>query len=404
MSIDEEGDVADGSAAAPEEGRGSRRGGDGGAARQVGVNLLWLVPGVVGGSEEYTIRTLLGFAEQGRDDLSITVFCLRPFVDAHPEVAEAFPTVTLPMTGREKSMRLAAESSWLGYQSLHHDIELMHHAGGIMPPLRGAPGVLTIHDLQPFVMPEHFSPVKRNFSRIAIPRSVKAARLVLTPSEYTRQSVVDVLDVDPADIVVVPHGVSPHPETGTPEDEVRDRFDLGERPFFVFPAITYPHKNHLLLVRALQGVPEVVLVLTGGPAQMERAVLAEADALGVADRVRRPGRVPRADLDGLLDAATALLFPSMFEGFGAPVLEAMSRGCPVVASDVTALPEVVADAGILLPPDEPEEWSRVMLDLVANPERGRSLSEAGLARVADYPWSRSADALRSAYHRALERS
>jgi glycosyltransferase involved in cell wall biosynthesis len=105
-----------------------------------------------------------------------------------------------------------------------------------------------------------------------------------------------------------------------------------------------------------------------------------------------------------LDAATALLFPSMFEGFGAPVLEAMSRGCPVVASDVTALPEVVADAGILLPPDEPEEWSRVMLDLVANPERGRALSAAGLARVADYPWSRSADALRSAYHRALERS
>ncbi len=378
----------------------------GGARRgdvpRVAVNLLWLVPGVVGGSEEYTIRTLLGFAAQDEPGPEITVFCLRAFVDAHPDVAEVFPTVTLPITGREKSMRLAAESSWLGYQSLHHDLELMHHAGGIMPPLRGAPGVLTIHDLQPFVMPEHFSPVKRNFSRIAIPRSVKAARLVLTPSEYTRQSVVEVLDADPDDIVVVPHGVSPNPEPGTPEDEVRERHDLGERPFFVFPAITYPHKNHLLLVRALPAVPDVVLVLTGGAAQLERAVLAEAEALGVADRVRRPGRVPRADLDGLLDAATALLFPSTFEGFGAPVLEAMSRGCPVVASDVTALPEVVGDAGILLPPDEPEEWSRVMQELIADPERRRELAAAGRARAAEYTWSRSADALRGAYARGLE--
>lgn len=369
---------------------------------RVAVNLLWLVPGVVGGSEEYTIRALLGFAEQDEPGPDITVFCLRAFVDAHPEVAEAFPTVTLPITGREKSMRLAAESSWLGYQCLHHDIDLVHHAGGIMPPVRGAPGVLTIHDLQPFVMPEHFSPVKRNFSRIAIPRSVKAARLVLTPSEYTRRSVAELLEADLDDILVVPHGVSPTPDPGTPEDEVRARYELGDRPFFVFPAITYPHKNHLLLVRALPAVPDAILVLTGGAAQTEKAVLAEAEALGVAGRVRRPGRVPRADLDGLLDAATALLFPSRFEGFGAPVLEAMSRGCPVVAADATALPEVVGDAGILLPPDEPEEWSRVMHELIADPERRRELAAAGRARAALYPWGRSADALRRAYARGLE--
>ncbi|HMQ27854.1 MAG TPA: glycosyltransferase, partial [Acidimicrobiales bacterium] len=124
--------------------------------------------------------------------------------------------------------------------------------------------------------------------------------------------------------------------------------------------------------------------------------------LGGAGRVRRPGRVPRADLDGLLAPATALLFPSRFEGFGAPVLEAMSRGCPVVAADATALPEVVGDAGILLPPDEPEEWSRVMHELIADPERRRELAAAGRARAALYPWGRSADALRRAYARGLE--
>jgi len=366
------------------------------------VNLLWLVPGVVGGSEEYTIRTLMGLAEQGGNDLEVTVFCLRSFVDAHPEVADAFPMVTLPLTGREKSMRLAAESSWLGYQSRHHDLDLMHHAGGIMPPLRGAPGVLTIHDLQPFVMPEHFSPVKRNFSRIAVPRSARAARLVLTPSEFTRQSVIDVLETAPEDVVVVPHGVAPTPDGSTPADELAARYDL-DRPYFVFPAITYPHKNHLLLVRALASVPDALLVLTGGAAQLEDEIMAEAQRLEVAGRVRRPGRVPRVDLDGLLDGATALLFPSLFEGFGAPVLEAMSRGCPVVAADTTALPEVVGDAGILLPPDEPEEWSRVMADLLENPDRRRELAAAGRRRAATFTWGRSADALRAAYQRALDR-
>lgn len=369
--------------------------------KRVGVNLLWLVPGVVGGSEEYTIRTLLGLAEQKAAEFAVTVFCLRAFVDAHPEVADVFPTITLPLTGREKSMRLAAESSWLGYQSRHHELDLVHHAGGIMPPLRGAPGVLTIHDLQPFVMPEHFSPVKRNFSRIAIPRSVRAARLVLTPSEFTRQSVIEVLDAAPDDVVVVPHGVAPTPDEATSADEVRDRYDL-DRPYFVFPAITYPHKNHVLLVRALASVPDAVLVLTGGAAQVEDEVMAEARRLAVTDRVRRPGRVPRADLDGLLDGATALLFPSLFEGFGAPVLEAMSRGCPVVAADTTALPEVVGDAGILLPPDEPEEWSRVMLELLENPDRRRELAAAGRRRAATFTWGRSAGALRGAYRRALE--
>ena len=368
--------------------------------RRIGVNLLWLVPGVVGGSEEYTIRTLLGLAEQAPEDLDVTIFCLRAFIDAHPEIAEAFATVPLPLTGREKSMRLAAESSWLGYQSRHHNIELVHHAGGIMPPVRGAPGVLTIHDLQPFVMPEHFSPIKRNFSRIAVPRSTRVARLVLTPSEYTRQSVIELLDADPDRVVVVPHGVAPTPDPATPFDEIRTRYDL-DRPYFVFPAITYPHKNHVLLVRALADVPDALLVLTGGAGQLEQELDAEAERLGVTDRIRRPGRVPRADLDGLLDSATALLFPSRFEGFGAPVLEAMTRGCPVVAADVTALPEVVGDAGILLSPDEPEEWSRVMLELLEDGERRRELVEAGRRRAASFSWGRSADALRAAYAKGL---
>ena len=368
----------------------------------VGVNLLWLVPGVVGGSEEYTTRTLQGLAALSPPDLDVTVFALRPFVQAHPEVTGAFETVTLPLTGREKSVRVAAESSWLQYMCRRQGIQLMHHAGGIMPPMRTIPGVLTIHDLQPLVMPEHFSPVKRNFSRIAVPRSIRAARLVLTPSEHARDSVIELVDFPADRVVVVPHGIVPDDEAPDPNeaDDVRARYDL-DRPFFLFPAITYPHKNHLLLVRALEHVPDALLVLTGGQAQMEDAIAEEAEARGVRDRVRRLGRIPRADLDALYGMAVALTFPSTFEGFGAPVLEAMSRGCPVLAADATALPEVVGGAGLLLPPDDDDAWIDAMNRVLTDDDLRRELADAGRARAADYNWQRSAEALVSAYDRAL---
>src|SRR5207249_1109877 len=115
-------------------------------------------------------------------------------------------------------------------------------------------------------------------------------------------------------------------------------------PFFLYPAITYPHKNHVLLVRAFADVvtlhPDALLVLTGGPGTLEDAVRAEASDRGVAGRVRRLGRVPRRDLMWMYRHATALTFPSLFEGSGLPVLEAMAHGCPVIAAHATALPEV----------------------------------------------------------------
>ena len=142
-------------------------------------------------------------------------------------------------------------------------------------------------------------------------------------------------------------------------------------------------------------------MLTGGAAQCEGTVGTEIDRLALAGRIRRPGRVPRADLDGLVDGAVALTFPSRFEGFGAPVLEAMARGCPVLAADATALPEVVGHAGVLLPSDAPEAWADAMADLLDRPERRARLRAAGLARAAGFGWDRAAGALEDAYRRSL---
>src|SRR5581483_12014149 len=135
-------------------------------------------------------------------------------------------------------------------------------------------------------------------------------------------------------------------------------------PFFLYPAITYAHKNHSVLVTAFADVvrhrPDALLVLTGGPAEMEHELSDRAVALGIAHRIRRLGRIPRGNLTWLYRNATALTFPSRFEGFGLPVLEAMGHGCPVIAAAAAALPEVVGDSGMLLPPDDPGAWAAAM--------------------------------------------
>ena len=220
---------------------------------RVGVNLLWLVPGVVGGTEEYTTRLLRALNEAAPPDLAVTLFVLAPFVEAHPDLAEAFPTVVLGVDGRHKPQRVAAESTWLVREARRHRIELLHHAGGVIPPGPGIsriPAVLTIHDLQPLVAPENFSAVKRRWLASMLPRSAARARLILTPSDPSSASVVEHLGVPADRVLTVPHGVeAPDPLSPEVIGEVRDRYRLGDRSI-LYPAITYPHKDHTTLIRA----------------------------------------------------------------------------------------------------------------------------------------------------------
>jgi glycosyltransferase involved in cell wall biosynthesis len=374
-----------------------------GGMSKVGINLLWLVPGQVGGSETYTARLLSGLAERS-SELDYTLFALPQFAEAHPDLASTFKTAYAPVTGQWRSFRVAGENSWLIAKCKRRNIDLLHHAGGTMPFLRGTRRVLTIHDLQYLYYPEYFAAAKLRFLKMMVPRSAEAARLVLTPSEFTRRTVIDRLNIDPSIVITVPHGVSPR-EGKEQALSVRELYDL-PGPYFLFPAITYPHKNHLVLLRAfaklLKRRPEVTLVLTGAKGSTEVRVAAEIRSLGIEASVRRLGYVPSAHLDALYHEAVGLTFPSRFEGFGAPVLEAMSRNCPVIAANATALPEVVGDAGLLISPDNPNEWCEAMGDILEDEEMRLRLSKLGAERARGFTWNRSADVLEDAYRYALE--
>lgn len=363
------------------------------------VNLLWCVPGAVGGSEEYLVRQLLGLAEQPEPVFRPTVVAARGLPAAHPELARAADLVEPAFESHGRVRRIIGEATWLRRHT--GDAALVHHGGGTAPFRAHRPYVLTIHDLQFRTYPEYFSRVKRTYLAQAIPPSARRATIVAVPSEYVRTSVIAAYRVDPARVMVVPHGIEPvGPDDVTPADELRRRYALGDGPIVVYPAVTHPHKQHRFLLRMMRDHwrdPDLRLVLTGGAGLAEDAVAADAAADA---RVRRLGRVPAADRNGLLAMACALVFPSQYEGFGAPLIEAMTLGAPVVCSDATCMPQIVGDAGVVLPLD-PDAWADA-LDVVAR--RHDELVAAGHRRAADFTSRASGAALARVYERALERT
>jgi glycosyltransferase involved in cell wall biosynthesis len=370
----------------------------------VGVNLLYLKPGRVGGSEEYIARVLWALQRHAAASVMPMLFVNRRFSGAHPDLADAFRTVTAPVSGDSPAVRIAVESTWLVRQASKHPLDLVHHVANTVPFVNRHASVLTIHDLQPFLRPGDFSCVKGAYLRGRIGASARKARVIVTPSEYVRGLVTDQFGIDEANVIAVP---APIHRERVPVSEMvprpQDRTD--PTPYFLYPAITHPHKNQRTLIRAFDKVaavhPQVELVLAGGRGRSERSVLDEIARLRSSDRVRRLGRIPRAHLDELLRRAVALTFPSHHEGYGLPVAEAMALGCPVIASNVTALPEVVGNAGLLIDPDDVDAWTIAMLRVLEDASLRATLAVAGLEQVRELTPARTARRSIAAYTLAM---
>ena len=362
----------------------------------IAVNLLWCVPGDVGGSEEYLVRQLLGLAETA-PQLRPTLCVVDGFVEAHRDVAELFPTVVASFDGASRVRRIAGEVSW--FRRRTSSVDLRHHGGGTAPLGAVRPYLLTIHDLQYRTYPQYFSRKKRTYLAAMIGRSVRKARIVTVPSDYVRLSVIEGFGAEPSRVMVVPHGFEPELLTDvTDEAELRRRFALSDGRVIVYPAVTNHHKNHRFLIDLLSSTwrdPDLRLVLIGGSGTSEAEVRAASDP-----RILRLGRVPAADRNGLLKMADAMVFPSRYEGFGAPLIEAMALGCPVIASDSTCIPAVLDGAG-LVRPLVADQWADA-LDQVARDRA--TMVAAGLRRAAAFTARASGAALAAAYTTALEPS
>jgi glycosyltransferase involved in cell wall biosynthesis len=358
-------------------------------AGRVAVNLLWCVPGQVGGSEEYLDRQLQGLG----DEFDVELYVPQHWSTGHQELATRWGVHISGVDVSSRARRMWAENTWLHRRTA--DADLVHHGGGTAPARSRRPYVLTVHDLQYRTYPQYFSARKRRYLDVVLPRSIERAAVVAVPSDYVRDTVLAACDVSPDRVMVVPHGfVAPEAQLVAGEQDVRRRFDLGDGPVLVYPAVTHPHKNHRFLIDLMASAwtdPDLRLVFIGGVGRAE-AEIATADP-----RVRRLGRVSDTDRNGLLAMAEAMVFPTQYEGFGAPLVEAMALGAPVVASDVTCVPSIVADGGIVLPLVA-EAWAGVLDDVRS---RRTALRAAGVRRAAAFSVEASGAALTATYRRGL---
>ncbi|MEM9035734.1 MAG: glycosyltransferase family 1 protein [Actinomycetota bacterium] len=362
---------------------------------RVAVNLLWLVAGDVGGTESYATRLLRGVAQLDPIDVDVTLYALPGFADAHPDLAGHFELETAPIDGARRPVRVAAETTWLAARTRRVDV--VHHVGGTIPLLAPSRRMLTIHDLQYLEHPEWFSEVKRRYLATMVPMSARRADLVTAVSEPVAAHVGEAFDVPPEQIAVVPHAVPRLPTDGPLPPELPDRY-------VVFPARSYPHKNHDTLLDALLLIPEAErphLVLTGGPGRHHDELTRRLADPALARWVHHLGQVDEPVLGAVVAGAAGLVFPSRYEGFGAPVVEAMALDVPVVSSTASPLPDLVAGVGSLLDPDDVDGWAAAMVGLVSGRRPDGVDVEAGRARARVHRPEIAAETLVAAWRRAM---
>jgi glycosyltransferase involved in cell wall biosynthesis len=308
----------------------------------------------------------------------------------------------IALQGAVQAVYYPAVQPW---QARRARVDLVHLPRHLVPPQPGVrvPEVVTIHDVLPLRAPELFSAVIRANFRLLTPALARRATRVITGSAYTRGEIVELLGVAPDRVVVTPYGVDARFRPAPPEPAaLRERFGI-DRPYVLCVGTLEPRKNLATALRAFarvaDHVEDLALVVVGG-AGWGNAAFDEA-LRGVRADVVLPGYVGDEDLVGLLAGARCFLYPSLFEGFGFPPLEAMACGAPVVTSDRASIPEVVGDAALTADPEDVDALADAVARVVLDDALHARLRRRGLERSSLYTWERCAAATVDVYRDAL---
>jgi glycosyltransferase involved in cell wall biosynthesis len=272
------------------------------------------------------------------------------------------------------------------------------HAQYLVPPVAPCPTVVTIHDVSFLRHPEWFPRRAVRVMRRLIPLSARRATRIITGSAHAADEIADLCRVPRAKIVVIPYAAGPAFTPGNraaARQRVAEAFGLNG-PYVLAVGLIQPRKNLSRLVEAFRLVAgehgDLALAIVGRAGLQAEELRERVGALGLAERVRFCGQVSDADLPDLYRAAEVLVYPSLYEGFGLPALEAMACGTPVVAANATALPEVVGGAGVLVDPLSVEAIAEAMHRVLGDAGLAARLAEAGVARAREFSWRRCAEA------------
>ena len=382
---------------------------------RVGLNLLYLLPGESGGRETYARELIPALIEcapaLGVPDLELVAFVSR---DAGPalvrELGAEIRAVALPVSTRNRAGWALGELALVASAATRARVDLLHSLANFAPPWGPFRRVVTIHDLQYRAVPEALSPAMRAGTSALMSLAARGADRVIAVSGAGRDEIVGGLRVPHERIDVVPNGVRPVPASG-PSAETRARIGSRlertgqgfERPVVLAVASNLPHKNLAVLLDALLLIPseERPLLVLAGHATDAPAMREHVSRMGLDPDVRLLSACSTDELELLYTLAACLVLPTLHEGFGLPVLEAMARSVPVACSDIAALREVAGDAALYFDPRSPAQIAARLRELVGGPEPAARLREEGHARAARFSWSAAAEGTLASYRRAL---
>jgi glycosyltransferase involved in cell wall biosynthesis len=370
----------------------------------VGLNALHLVPGETGGSELYARRLIGGLAAL-EGSPRIVVFAPNEAVSslAAEPWAERVEIVRIPVQARQRVRRVLAEQTILRRAIAGSGIELLHNLFTTAPALPGVPQVTTILDVIYKRFPEAHGGVLTYGMRLLVPLAARRSRRVLTLSQAAKDDIVRFLHVPAEKVDVTYLGPALQEDETVSGENVRRRLELGGAPIVLTVSAKRPHKNLERLFEAFSGVrtePEPVLVVPGYPTFYEPELWARADALGVGRRIRFTGWLEDDVLDGLYRAASCFVFPSLAEGFGLPVLEALVRGTPTACSNASSLPEVGGNAVLYFDPTDAGAITQAITRLLEDVALRDRLRKAGPEQARAFTWERAARATFESYRRA----
>jgi glycosyltransferase involved in cell wall biosynthesis len=371
----------------------------------IGLNLIFLVPGQTGGMEVAARELIPALMAAGGEELRFTAFVNREAA-AEGSISELVPTRTVAVRARRREQWVLGEQALLPPLAARARVDLVHSLASTAPLWGPYRRVVTVHDLIYARFPEAHAGLREKGMRVLVPAAARRADRVLADSLSTRDDLIELLGIARERIDVVPLGLGAvRRAEPLPEPEVRARLDLGERRVVLSLSAKRPHKNLLALIGALAAIPQAerpVLVLPGYPTAHEHELRARAQALGVERDVRLLGWIDERELEGIWSLADAFVFPSLYEGFGLPVLEAMARGVPVACSNASSLPEVAGDAALLFDPRDESAIAGAITRLLGDRQLAARLRERGRERVREFTWERTARATIDSYRRALE--
>ena len=318
----------------------------------------------------------------------------------------AWHTLRLPLHNR------LLESVWenllVPAASLRNGFDLIHFPRFAVPRLRVGRTVVTVHDLSYHHHPEALVPRARRYFEAVTAKAVARADAVIAVSNRTRQDLLDLYPIPPERVHVVHNGVESRfcpDDREAARERIQRSYGLQEE-YFLFMGTLEPRKNVVGLLKAYAIFLEsdrsrIPLILAGGKGWMYDEIFQTAESLGLGDRVRFRGHVPGEDQPDLYRAARAFVYPSLYEGFGLPVVEAMACGLPVVTSNTSSLPEVAGDAALLVDPASPEAIAEAMTRLAGDSALAEDLRSLGLKRAARFSWDEAARGTLDVYAQTL---